>query len=370
MDKQLKTVSVRLKEFDAEAGTGKAVIATLGVVDKDGDIIVSGAIGQQDVRLQPAHDWQNYMIGKAVVYEEGQKMVADFKFNLKTTDGKDWYESLKFDQEVGEPLQEWSFGFDILDSEEETRDGTRVRLLKKLAVHEISPVLLGAGVNTRTTEIKEVKTAFARHSTGTDDSAWSAADNRKRVRQDEKRAYYGRIYAWYDPDGEEGAKGTYRFIHHFVDEDGAPGKASIRACVNAIAVLNGGRGGTTIPDADRKAVWNHVAGHLKDADLDPAPLKDAFSGVQLDTEIKETLQAIMDAQDRAEDLTARVAEVQDMRKRQGRHLDPDKFDGMTVAGLDEAVARLKSIIVTGDISVREEVARVEARNIFHRHGLG
>ena len=44
---------------------------------------------------------------------------------------------------------------------------------------------------------------------------------------------------------------------------------------DGIGVLNGGRGGTTIPDADRQGVWNHLAKHLRDADLTPPELKSA-----------------------------------------------------------------------------------------------
>ncbi len=39
-------------------------------------------------------------------------------------------------------------------------------------------------------------------------------------------------------------------------------------------MLNGGRGGTTIPETDRRGVWEHLAAHLRDADLEPPDLRD------------------------------------------------------------------------------------------------
>jgi hypothetical protein len=51
-------------------------------------------------------------------------------------------------------MQEWSYGFDVLDYDFTTIDGQRVRVLKKLKVYEVSPVLLGAGIGTRTVTVK------------------------------------------------------------------------------------------------------------------------------------------------------------------------------------------------------------------------
>jgi len=134
--------------------------------------------------------------------------------------------------------------------------------------------MLGAGIGTRTTAIKTgVKGAIASHSTPTTDAAWDGPANEARVRSGESEAYYRRIYAWRDPDGEPDVKASYRFIHHMVSTDGEPGAANIRACQTGIGVLNGARGGTTIPDADRRGVYNHLARHLRDADVEPPELK-------------------------------------------------------------------------------------------------
>jgi len=113
------------------------------------------------------------------------------------------------------------------------------------------------------------------HHTATDDRAWDGPANEGRLRKDESEAYYKSAFAWQDPEGDPKTKGAYRFIHHLVDGGGDVGAASTRACSSAIGVLNGGRGGTTIPDADRRGVYNHLAAHLKDADMTPPDLRES-----------------------------------------------------------------------------------------------
>jgi len=146
-----------LKQLN-EQGEGIAVIATLGVIDRDGDLTEPGAFGEQTVPVVYAHDWGGRPpIGKAVVREERHEAVAAFRLNLKTSGGREVYEALRFDLEHPPAKQQWSYGFSIAKdggSAAGTFEGQPVRFLKKLQVHEVSPVLLGAGVNTRTVMVK------------------------------------------------------------------------------------------------------------------------------------------------------------------------------------------------------------------------
>ncbi|MFF4746797.1 HK97 family phage prohead protease [Streptomyces sp. NPDC001268] len=112
---------------------------------------------------------------------------------------------------------------------------------------------------------EEARKALAPHTTDTSDSSWDGPGNSADLPNSETALRAA--HAWADPDGAADAKGTYRFIHHFVDVDGNVGAASTVACTNGIAVLNGARGGTAIPDEDRKGVYNHLARHLKDAGI-------------------------------------------------------------------------------------------------------
>lgn len=154
MKLERKTIAgTRLKANDA--GSGTAEIATLNVIDSDGDVTLPGAFGTQHVKMIPAHDWQHVPIGKAKIREDGDKVLADFHLNLEIEAARDWHASLKHDLATDPPLQEWSYGFGIVEASFGDFDGQEVRFLKKLKVSEISPVLLGAGVGTHTIAIKE-----------------------------------------------------------------------------------------------------------------------------------------------------------------------------------------------------------------------
>lgn len=114
--------------------------------------------------------------------------------------------------------------------------------------------------------------AIPPHSTATTDSAWSGPSAEANLKNDGDAAYYRKAYAWADSDGDPKTKAAYKFIHHMVSSGGEIGAANTRAASSGIAVLNGGRGGTKIPDSDRKGVWNHLAKHLRDADKEPPAL--------------------------------------------------------------------------------------------------
>lgn len=158
-DLERKSIQVELKE-DKE-GSFIAKIATLNVIDKDGDETVPGAIEIGKEVLVSAYMHGSWMgglpVGKAVLSESKDALLADGEFNLKTETGREHYEAVKFSGK----LQEWSYGFKVDESEEETRDGQKIRVLKKVTIFEISPVLLGAGMETATLAIKEAGKTFS-----------------------------------------------------------------------------------------------------------------------------------------------------------------------------------------------------------------
>lgn len=140
------------------ADRGEAVVrfATLGVVDLDGDIIEPGAIGRQRVKVSAfGHtSWGGALpVGAGETRESGDAAIADVRFFLDTQHGRDHWETVKG---LGD-LQEYSFGFDVLEearpSEEQRAAGAK-RVLKRLTVHEVSPVFRGAGVGTGTLAMK------------------------------------------------------------------------------------------------------------------------------------------------------------------------------------------------------------------------
>ncbi|OGC95301.1 MAG: hypothetical protein A2W25_05135 [candidate division Zixibacteria bacterium RBG_16_53_22] len=268
--KKIFRAPIVLKQ-DGAAGEFSAEFATLEVIDHDGDITRHGAFREgQETLIEPwNHNYHEPPVGKGVIHERENKAVIEGQFFLDTQSGLEHYKVVK---NLG-PLQEWSYTFEIEESSRGTVEDQDVQYLEKLDVWGVAPVTRGAGIDTRTVNIKGEKRAVSTHTTATSDAAWDGPANGARVRSGEGAAYYKRIYAWQDTEGDPEVKSSWRFIHHMVDGEGNPGAANIRACQTGIGVLNGGRGGTTIPDADRQGVWNHLAKHLRDADLEPPELK-------------------------------------------------------------------------------------------------
>lgn len=148
----------------AKEGAFRATFSGLNVVDSDNDVTLPGAFKSgAPVRIaQWGHNWSGPVIGAGLLGADTTKAWADAEFNLKMVAGRENYESVKFDAERHK-LQQWSYGYDVLDSEMGQFEGKDVRFLKALEVHEISPVMLGAGVGTATDFIKSAGLPYADH---------------------------------------------------------------------------------------------------------------------------------------------------------------------------------------------------------------
>lgn len=117
-----------------------------------------------------------------------------------------------------------------------------------------------------------IRTALPIHHTAVDNGPWDGPAAAARVKNGDAAAL--RMFsAWVDPKGDPKAKSSYKFGHHDVAADGTVGAANLTACSAGIAVLNGGRGGTKIPDSDRRGVYAHLAAHLADGKKKPPPLQ-------------------------------------------------------------------------------------------------
>ncbi|KKM05904.1 hypothetical protein LCGC14_1749360 [marine sediment metagenome] len=139
-----------------EAGAFEAAIATFDAIDSDRDIVKPGAFGDAVVSVLPAHDSGSVPLGKVQVKERGNLAVAVGGFNLAIGAARDWSAALKFDLANPPAVQEWSWGFTIPEggSKIETMDGEPVRIISKVDVFEVSPVLRGASIGTRTLSAK------------------------------------------------------------------------------------------------------------------------------------------------------------------------------------------------------------------------
>lgn len=144
-------------------GTASWVMATMGVIDHDGDVLLPGAFGEQSVPIVPSHDASHVPLGKGRLYEDGNEVVVEAKFNLDIPVARDWHSAIKFDLANPPAVQEYSFAYELLPGGSKMGEfsGKRVRFFQPKAngepgvdVTESSPVLRGAGINTRTLAAK------------------------------------------------------------------------------------------------------------------------------------------------------------------------------------------------------------------------
>ena len=141
----------RVEVKDADKGEITAVFATLNVIDSDGDVTVKGAFPSDMPVVISAYghtSWQGAKpVGKGTIREVGDEAILDGQFFLDTVDGRDTFTVVKELGALG--VQEWSYGYDPVKFSFGEHEGQRVRFLEELKVHEVSPVLKGAGVGTR-----------------------------------------------------------------------------------------------------------------------------------------------------------------------------------------------------------------------------
>ncbi len=167
----------RVEVKDADRGEVTAVFATLGVKDSDGDVTLPGAFedGAEVVISAYGHtSWQGLLpVGKGTIREVGDEAILSSQFFMDTQAGKDTFTVVKNLGARGE----WSYGFDPVKYSFGEHDGEQVRFLESVKVFEVSPVLLGAGVGTRTLAAKAAGLRF-----GDDISAVLAEVDRITVR--------------------------------------------------------------------------------------------------------------------------------------------------------------------------------------------
>lgn len=144
-------------------GTAEVVIATIGVIDHDGDVVAPGAIGVQSVPILPAHNWASIPLGKARTREVGNQVIADLQFNLEIPEARSWHSALLFDVEHGPAVQEYSWGYHPTKHKPYEVEGRRARLLERVKLHEVSMVVQGASIGSRTVGVKCTECAASSH---------------------------------------------------------------------------------------------------------------------------------------------------------------------------------------------------------------
>lgn len=138
----------------SETGDIMVAFSRFNVIDSDNDVTFPGAmpVGKGVPMSAYGHtSWDGAPpTGKGIISERGELGVFDGSFFMETDQGRNAYHTTK----AMADLQEWSYGYAVLDGPPGVFEGKRVRELRKLDVYEVSPVLKGAGVGTSTLAIK------------------------------------------------------------------------------------------------------------------------------------------------------------------------------------------------------------------------
>lgn len=151
MQQKTFTAPLELKE-DGQPGEFRAVFATLEVTDLDRDWTEPGAFSEQDVIIEPWNHAWTLPAGMGKIQSNEKEAWIEGQFFLDTEVGQQNYQTVK---NLG-PLAEWSYTFNILESgpaDPNEFNGADRRLIK-MDVVGVSPVTRGAGINTRTMDIK------------------------------------------------------------------------------------------------------------------------------------------------------------------------------------------------------------------------
>lgn len=162
MEIERKFVEGGFEIKDETTGEFEAVFSTFGVIDKHFDVTEPGAIkdGANVVVSAYGHGTQfgDLPVGKGRIHADSSEAKIKGKFFLDTQAGADTFRVVKSLKE--DDLGEWSYGYQVKDAVFGEKDGEYVRHLKDLDVYEVSPVLVGAGVNTRTLSAKGAPAPF------------------------------------------------------------------------------------------------------------------------------------------------------------------------------------------------------------------
>lgn len=163
---EMKSAAAKEREFktqlhfevkDAEKGLVEAVFATFNKKDYDDDFTLPSAFENGAKVAISAYGHRSWMglkpVGRGTIRVEKDRAVLEGQFFLDTIEGADTFKVVKNMAE----LQEWSYGYDVLATGELTEQLRQVgvrRVLEKLKVYEVCPVLVGAGIETETLSVK------------------------------------------------------------------------------------------------------------------------------------------------------------------------------------------------------------------------
>ncbi len=371
-DVQYKAVAGGVKVLDMDKGEVECVFATLGVKDKDGDVTVPGAFkeGQVVAISQHGHTiWDGSApVGKGQIFTEGHEAVFKGQFFMDMAAARDTFHAVKGMAEHGQ----WSYGFQTTKSQPGDFQGEKVKFLLEQDVFEVSPVLRGAGVGTRTTSAKQARQnstaptergsavaalyrAIPTHETAATTKRWNPPASLADLSIDQLRAKHAAVDVTMEPTDPA----AYLFDHH--DETGA---ANIRRCLLGIARLNGAKGAPSLPADVRQSVYDHLADHLRDGDRDAPELHDGTPDkLKFYDHLLITLADVQATRERSAEVVALRSKRREMSRRDTKASERSPASVLAPISVDllewitDELRQLKSLVDTP----QEDLAREQIR---------
>lgn len=145
----------RVEIKDADKGEVSAIFSTFNVIDSDRDVALPDAFTDgAPVRISSYNHGSTVgnalPVGKGSIRTTDTEAILEGKFFMDIAHAADTFAVVKA---MGS-MQEWSYFYDREKYSFGEFQEQRVQFLEKLKVHEVSPVLVGAGVGTRTLAAK------------------------------------------------------------------------------------------------------------------------------------------------------------------------------------------------------------------------
>jgi len=230
---------ILLKANSDETGEFTAVFATLEVIDHDSDVTRLGAfLDGQETLIEPwNHNYDEPPVGKGVIHEKDNQATIEGRFFLDTQSGLEHYRVVK---NVGD-IQEWSYTFQVEQASQGVFEEQEVQFLEKLDVWGVAPVTRGAGIDTRTTDIKGAKPYPNEHACRLRPPSDFQADSFRRITREHEGKKYSIIMGRLK-DEDTMSEQAYRYPKeiwdvaiarsHCKDHDGSFEAASASSRVN------------------------------------------------------------------------------------------------------------------------------------------
>jgi len=165
-----KTVDIEMKAV-GDDGTFQAYASIFGNIDSYGDMVVQGAFAESLAEYAAAGDpvavyWRHRMddpmlnIGGCSGKEDARGLLVDGKLDLENPNAAYTHKLMKERR-----VRQLSFAYDVLEGGwvEKTEDGQTIRYyeLRKLRLHEVSIVPVGANQETEILAVKAAREAAA-----------------------------------------------------------------------------------------------------------------------------------------------------------------------------------------------------------------